>query len=159
MNQKHPQNSASRPNWYKMRLPPYLTNWATDCLKEVVDITKYQSFSKISVSCKNNGKTIFMRLLFEGRLFKGGKEHGAEKDLVGLPVCYLIDVNKGLLKGNKMDFLIDEDIKYHEIYPTYNQTVEFEPKSKFNKEKYRLYKFIDKFKIPRVGSGVKKVNR
>ena len=152
MNQNHPQNSATRPNWYKMRLPPHLTTWAIDCLKEEVDIHRYQTFSKVSVSCKNNGKTVFMRLLFEGRIYKGGKEHGAEKDLVGLPVSYLIEVNRGTLKGNKMDFPIGDDIKYHEVYPVFSKTVDFSDDSKFTKEKYRLYKYMNKYDIPKVGA-------
>jgi hypothetical protein len=156
MNQKRPQNSASRPNWYKMRLPRYLTTWAEDCLKEEVDLSRYQSFSKISVSCKNNGKTVFMRLLFEDRIYTGGKRHGCENDLAGLPVSYFIDVNKGILKGNNMDYDIGNDIKYNDVYPTYNRTVEFEPESKFTKGKYMLFKFVDKFTIPRVGEGSKK---
>jgi hypothetical protein len=152
MNKKRPQNSAIRPNWYKIRLPPHLTTWAIKCLEEEVDTKKYQNFQKISISCKNNGKTIFMRVLFEGRLYQGGREHGAEKDLAGLPVSYLIDVNKGTLKGNDMDYDIGDDIKYHEVYPVYNELVEFNPDSKFNKEKYRLFKYINKFTIPRVGT-------
>lgn len=152
MNQKRPQNSSSRPNWYKMRLPPHLTRWATDCLKEEVDITRYQTFQKISVSCKNNGKTLFMRVLFEGRLYQGGKEHGPESELKALPVSYLIEVNKGILKGNKMDYDIGDNIKYNEVYPVYNQVVELDPESRFSREKYRLFKFMQKFAIPVVGS-------
>lgn len=34
MNRKSPQNSVARPNWYKARLPPHLTKWATKCLEE-----------------------------------------------------------------------------------------------------------------------------
>lgn len=151
MNHKRPQNSASRPNWYKIRLPPHLTQWATKCLEEEVDLHRYQTFHKISVSCKNNGKTIFIRILFESRLYQGGKEHGAERDLAALPVCYLIDVNKGTLKGNNMDYDIGDNIKYNEVYPVYNNVVEFDSNSKFNKEKYRLFKFVEKFSIPAVG--------
>jgi len=153
MDHKHPQNSATRPNWYKVRLPPHLTKWATKCLEEEVDIHRYQSFQKISASMKNNGKTIFMRILFESRLYGGGKEHGAERDLVGLPVCYLIDVNKGILKGNEMKYDIGNNIMYSEVHPVYNKVVELEPDSKFNKEKYRLFKYIEKFTIPLVGQG------
>lgn len=150
MNHKRPQNSASRPNWYKVRLPPHLTRWAIKCLEEEVDLQRYQTFNKISISCKNNGKTIFMRVLFESRLYQGGKEHGSERDLKALPVCYLIDVNRGILKGNDMDYDIGDAIKYHEVYPVYNKVVEFDPESKFIKEKHRLYKFIERFTIPQV---------
>lgn len=150
MNQKRPQNSVVRPNWYKIRLPPHLSQWATDCLQELVNLKQYQSFSKISVSCKNNGRTIFMRLLFESRLFYGGKEHGAEKDLVGLPVCYLIEVNKGILKGNDMNYDIGDGVIYNEVYPTWNKTEDISENTKFNKEKYRLFKYINKFTIPLV---------
>jgi hypothetical protein len=159
MNRKHPQNSASRPNWYKIRLPPHLTKWAIKCLEDEVDVNRYQNFAKISMSCKNNGKTIFMRLLFESRLYEGGKEHGAERDLAALPVCYLIDVNKSTLKGNDMDYDIGNDVKYHEVYPVYNKTVEFDPDSKFNKEKYKLFKYINKFTVPLVGTGGKSKRR
>lgn len=68
-----------------------------------------------------------MRILFESRLYQGGKEHGSEQDLTALPVCYLIDVNKGILKGNKMDYNIGDNIKYNEVYPVYNSVVEFNP--------------------------------
>lgn len=155
MNQKRPQNSPSRPNWYKMRLPPYLTKWATECLKEEVDLTRYQPFQKISMSCKNNGKTVFVRILFEGRLYVGGKEHGSERDLKALPVSYLIDVNKGILKGNKMEYDIGDDVKYNEVYPVYNLEVQLEPDSRLTREKHRLYKFVKKFTIPKVDSHAK----
>lgn len=150
MNRKSPTNTLSRPNWYKMRLPPHLTRWVTECLKEEVNLQRYQPFRKVSVSCKNNGKTIFVRLLFEDKLYKGAKSYGPEKDLVGLPVSYLIDVNRGILKGNNMDYDIGDEVKYHEVYPVYNQTVTFEPDSKFVKERYRIFKFISKFNIPLV---------
>lgn len=150
MNQIRPQNSATRPNWYKMRLPPHLTTWAEECLKEEVNLNRYQPFTKVSVSCKNNGKSIFIRLLFESRLYKGAKQHGSEDNLIGLPVCYLIDVNRCTLKGNNMDYDIGDNVKYNEVYPTYNQTVVFEPDSKFAKGKSRLFKFVSNFNIPRV---------
>lgn len=150
MNRQVPQNTATRPNWYKMRLPPHLTTWATDCLQEAVDLKKYQGFQKVSISCKNNGRTIFMRLLFEGRLFTGGVPHGAEKDLIGLPVSYLIDVNKSTLQGNCMDYDIGNGIKYPDIYPVYNTTIDLDERTKFTSEKYRLFKFMDKFIIPKV---------
>ena len=51
-----------------------------------------------------------------------------------------------------MDFPIGDDIKYHEVYPVFNKTVDFSDDSKFTKEKYRLYKFINKFEIPKVGA-------
>lgn len=91
-----------------------------------------------------------MRLLFESRLYRGGKEHGPESELAGLPVSYLIEVNKGILKGNKMDYDIGDDIKYHEVYPVFDQTLGFSPESKFTREKYRLFKFISKYDIPTV---------
>jgi hypothetical protein len=158
MNQNRPQNSKVRPNWYKMRLPPHLTKWATECLQEEVDFKRYQPFQKVSVSCKNNGKTHFLRLLFEGRVYKGGKDHGSEIDLKGLPVSYLIEVNKGILKGNKMEYDIGDDVKYHEVYPVYSQTVELNEESRFTQEKYRLFKFIEKFTIPRVKKSTKQKN-
>lgn len=94
-----------------------------------------------------------MRVLFESRLYQGGKEHGPESELKALPVNYLIEVNKGILKGNNMDYDIGDDIRYNEVYPVYNQVVELDPESKFNREKYRLFKFMQKFVIPVVGSG------
>ena len=150
MNKKIPQNTATRPNWYKIRLPPHLTRWVTECLQEEVDLKRYQPFRKISISCKNNGKTVFARLLFEDKIYKCAKRYGPEADLVGLPVSYLIDINKGILKGNEMDYLIGDDIKYHEMFPVYNRTVTFEDDSKFTKGKYRLFKYISKFTIPLV---------
>lgn len=147
-----PRNSATRPNWYKWRLPPYMTEWAIECLSEHVDVTKYQPFTKVSISCKNNGKAVFIRLLFESRLYQGAKQHGAEKDLIGLPVSYLIEVNKAILKGNKMEYNIGDDIKYHEVYPVYNLTTHLEEDCKLQKEKKYIYKYVKNFKIPLVNT-------
>jgi len=95
---------------------------------------------------------MFVRVLYESRLYQNGKPHGAERDLVALPVSYLIDANKGILKGNQMEYDIGDGVKYNEVYPVYNQTVEFDPESKFSKERYRLFKYIEKFTIPCVAA-------
>lgn len=152
MNSKTPQNSPSRPNWYKIRLPPHLTKWVIECLEEEVNLKRYQAFKKVCISCKNNGRTIFVRVLFEHRLYRGAKEYGSESDLVGLPVSYLIDVNRGVLKGNSMKYDLGDNVLYRDVFPVYDQVVNFDPESKFNREKYRLFKYISKFNIPRVKS-------
>lgn len=147
---KQPTNSHIRPNWYKVRLPPHLTKWATECLAEEVNLKRYQTFRKVSISCKNNGKTIFMRILFEDKIYRNSKKYGSEDNLVGLPVTYLIDVNRNTLKGNKMEYDLGDNVFYHEIYPVYSDTVVFHDGSKFAREKYRLYKYIANFTIPLV---------
>lgn len=152
MNHGLPTCSKTRPNWYKVNLPRNLTMWAIECLKEHVDIKKYQSFKKVSVSCKNNGKTVFVRLLYESKLYNNGTMYGSEQNLTGLPVSYLIEVNKGILKGNNMDYHIRNDVKYNEVYPIYNKTVQLTKDSKLVSEKHKLYSFVHKFEIPRVGS-------
>jgi len=152
MNNKTPQNSLTRPNWYKIRLPPHLTTLVSDCLAEEVDLKKFQSFRKISISCKNNGKTIFVRILFEDKLYRLAKQYGPESELVGLPVSYLIDVNKGILKGNDMKYDIGDNVMYHDVFPVYNKTIEFSEKSKFTLVKHRIFKFVGKFKIPLVNT-------
>lgn len=145
-----PQNSATRPNWYKILLPRKLTLWAIECLKEEVNLKNFQKFRKVSASCKNNGKTIFVRLLFESKLYYGGHCYGNESKLAGLPVSYLIEVNKGILKGNSMDYTIGKGVKYNEVYPVFDKTIKLSEDSKLVTEKNKLYKFLRKYKIPEV---------
>jgi len=145
-----PTNSATRPNWYKVPLPRRLTMWAIACLKEQLNLDHFQKFRKVSVSCKNNGRTIFVRLLFESKLYYGGHCFGNEAKLVGLPVSYLIEVNRGILKGNKMDYDIGNGRKYNEVYPTFDKIIKLDEDSKLVSEKHKLYKFLKKYKIPLV---------
>lgn len=147
-----PKNSPKRPNWYKIRLPRHLTKWSIDCLKEHVDLDKYQEFRKVSISCKNNGKTVFARILFESKLYYGGAIRGEDNKLTGLPVSYLFEVNKGILKGNSMDYDIGEGKKYNDEFKVFDKTLKLDEDSKFNKEKYILFNYIDGFTIPLVNT-------
>ena len=143
-------NSKKRPNWYKILLPKDLSNWAIACLAEYVNLEKYQKFRKVSVSCKNNGKTIFVRLLFESKLYFGGKIRGNDDQLVALPVSYLIEVNRGIVKGNDMNYNIGGKKKYNEIYPVWNEIIKATEDSRIMKEKHILYRYISNYTIPPV---------
>lgn len=143
-----PQNSKIRPNWYKVPLPRNLAMWAIECLKEYVDISKFQRFRKVSVSCKNNGTSLFVRLLFESKMYYGGHCVGKEQFLTGLPVSYLIEVNKRMLKGNDMNYDIGKGVKYNEKFPVFNKMIEMDEESKLWKERDKLFKFIKQFDIP-----------
>lgn len=143
-----PQNSKIRPNWYKVPLPRNLAMWAIECLKEYVDISKFQRFRKVSVSCKNNGTSLFVRLLFESKMYYGGHCVGKEQFLTGLPVSYLIEVNKRMLKGNDMNYDIGGGVKYSEKFPVFNKIIEMDEDSKLWKERDKLFKFIKQFDIP-----------
>jgi hypothetical protein len=121
-----------------------------ECLKEFVDTSKYQKFRKVSASCKNNGKTVFVRLLFESKLYRGGFIRGSDDQLMGLPVSYLIEVNKGILKGNEMNYDIGDGILYKDKFSVYKDTIKLDKTSKLNREKHILYNYIKKFDIPKV---------
>ncbi len=151
----------ARPNWYKIRLPGDLDRWARECLEEYVDLSKYQRFEKVSVSCKNNGRNLFVRLLFEGRIprqtslsqpyRRRRQKDGANGDDY-LPVCYLIEVNHGILKGQAMNYDLGDGVMYHQAWPVWNETIVLEPSSKLMTERFRLLGWLRRFDIPLIQS-------
>ena len=131
-------------NWYQYELPESLCSWIEQCVNEYVDISKTQPYDTIYVRAKRNlnGKKEF-KLVF--RYTWNDCENNKEYNF---PVCYLLDLNCGKFKGNRMNYYIDGGNIYSEVYPVYNDRFKFKEHSKFNREKRELIFYLKGLDIP-----------
>lgn len=129
-------------SWYRYELPETLLEWILDCITEYIDIKETQPYDTVYIRAKNhiNGKKEY-KLVFQGKWVT------AEKTF-SFPLCYLMDLNIGKFKGNKMNYQVGSGHLYSEMYPVYNEHFKFGNKSKFNQEKGELIMFLKGLDIP-----------
>ena len=117
-------------NWYRYELPPTLKTWIEDCINEYVDISANQPYDTVYLRAKKdyNGNRTY-KLVFSHSWQHNGKKYR-------FPVCYLLDLNIGKFKGNRMSYYIDNlGHLYFNEFPIYNERFKFHAQSKFNREK------------------------
>ena len=124
-------------NWYLYEMDDEITDWILECLSENMDFV--QPYDSISLRAKQTltGKKIY-KVVFSAQL-----------DGYNFPVCYMLDLNTGKFKGNKMHYCIDnEGTHYSDKYPVYCDRFKFDEESKYRKEQRQLKLFLDGLEIP-----------
>ena len=125
-------------NWYGFPLSTDLTDWVLSCLSEYIDFVQPYDSMLIRAKKTMTGRKEF-KIVFSARY----------NNKYNFPVCYLLDVNAGKFKGNKMHYCIDSTgTHYSDVYPTYSDRFKFGANSQYNREKRVLYSFLNNLEIP-----------
>jgi hypothetical protein len=125
-------------NWFLFELTDEMSQWILTCLSEYIDFVQpYDSMyirAKKTLSGKKEFKVVFSATYAEHYNF---------------PVCYLLDLNSGKFKGNKMRYCIDsEGTHYADKFPVYSERFKFNEKSKYRRERKALWYFLETLDIP-----------
>lgn len=115
-------------NWYRFRLTNEIQTWLIRCVEEVVEFI--QPYDDIYLKAKRelNGDCIY-KVVFSGIFNKSNKQYK-------MPICYILDINSGKFKGNRMHYFIDDQgTRYSDSYPVYSGHIKFKAKSKYFMEK------------------------
>jgi hypothetical protein len=124
-------------NWYLCDMDIEISDWILACLSECIDFV--QPYDTMYLRAKQNlsGKKEF-RVVFSAR-YNGYR----------FPVCYLLDLNTGKFKGNRMQYCIDKNgTHYSDRFPVYNDRFKFNHKSKYCREYRQLRLFLNSLEIP-----------
>lgn len=130
-------------SWYQFDLPSALSEWLQQCVQECINLADSQPYDSIFIRAKRhiNGRKEYKVIFRHTWITSDGKRRN-------FPVCYVLDPTVGKFKGNKMNYYIDNERVYSQIYPIYNECFKFGMESKFNKEKRELLKYLDQLDIP-----------
>jgi hypothetical protein len=124
-------------NWYLCNLDSEISDWLLECLSEYIDFVQpYDTMYLRAKRCLNGQREY--RVIFS-----------AENDGYRFPVCYLLDLNTGKFKGNKMHYCIDRNgTHYSDRYPVYSDRFKFDHDSKYCREQKQLRVFLNSLDIP-----------
>lgn len=125
-------------NWYLFEVNDEITDWILSCLSEEIDFV--QPYDRIYIRAKQtlNGQRQYKAVF-----------SGVYADTYRFPVCYLLDLNTGKFKGNKMHYCIDRNgTHYADQFPVYSDRFKFDKKSRYYKEGKILWTFLDTLQIP-----------
>jgi len=124
-------------NWYLYDIDNELADWILECLSEYIDFVQPYDTMYLRAKKTISGKREY-RIVFS-----------AEHDGFKFPVCYLLDLNTGKFKGNKMQYCIDSDgTHYADCFPVYSDRFKFPQNSKYCREHRQLRIFLDSLDIP-----------
>lgn len=124
-------------NWYFFDLSEALSEWILLCLSEHMDFVQPYDTMYIRAKRTLNGNKVF-KLVFS-----------AEYQGYNLPVCYLMDLNTGKFKGNRMHYCIDSSgTHYADKFPVYGDHFKFGEHSRYNQEKRDLWIYLNSLEIP-----------
>lgn len=146
-------------NWYLFELTEPLCKWIMSCLLEHIDIV--QPFDTIQLRAKKNldGRKYF-KLVFSASYINNEQEprDATESPIQSashmgrkyrMPVCYLLDINTGKFKGNKMHYCIDSNgTHYSDKFPVYSDRFKFAQSSRYNLEKKALWSYLNELYVP-----------
>jgi len=125
-------------NWYAFELSAEIEQWILECLAEQIDFV--QPYDNIYLRAKRTltGKPIY-KVVFSA----------VYQDHYNFPVCYLLNLNTGKFKGNRMHYCIDGDgTHYSDRFPVYNGHFKFRRDSKYCRESKQLWSFLNKLDVP-----------
>jgi hypothetical protein len=124
-------------NWYLYDINNDISDWILECLSEYVDFVQpYDTMYLRAKQCPS-GKREY-HVVFSS-------EYGGYR----FPVCYLLDLNTGKFKGNKMHYRIDkEGNHYSDLFPVYSDRFRFDLDSKYYREYKPLRVFLNSLEIP-----------
>lgn len=136
-------------DWYRFDFPLELFQWVKECINEYIDLTQYQPYDKICLKGKRkiNGKRIF-KLVFSATWLTDEIDASNDTTKYSFPVCYLFDLGNGKFKGNRMNYQIGSGAMYSSTYPVYHDNIKFNQRSKFNKERGDLNRYLNSLEIP-----------
>lgn len=124
-------------NWYLYDMDNEISEWILECLSEYIDFVQPYDTMYLRAKQSLNGKREY-RIVFS-----------AEFDGYRFPVCYLLDLNTGKFKGNKMHYCIDKNgTHYSERFPVYSDRFKFDHNSKYYREHKQLRLFLNSLEIP-----------
>lgn len=129
-------------NWYSYDLEENIADWILECLSECIDFVQPYDTMYLRAKRTLNGRKIF-KIVFAGEF---QTDEGREYNF---PICYLLDLNTGKFKGNKMHYCIDSNgTHYSDRYPVYCDRFKFSPGSKYFRERKQLRTFLESLEIP-----------
>ena len=124
-------------NWYVYDIDGDISDWILECLSEHIDFVQPYDTMYLRAKRTLSGKREY-RVVFS-----------AEYDGYNFPVCYLLDLNAGKFKGNKMHYCIDkEGTHYSDRFPVYSDRFKFSQNSKYYREHKQLRRFLNSLDIP-----------
>lgn len=125
-------------NWYLFEVDDKISDWILSCLSEEIDFV--QPYDRIYIRARRtlNGQCQY-KAVFSG--IYAGKYR--------FPVCYLLDLNTGKFKGNKMHYCIDTNgTHYADRFPVYSDRFKFDKTSRYYRERKILWTFLNALQIP-----------
>lgn len=125
-------------NWYLFEVNDKISDWILSCLSEEIDFV--QPYDKIYIRARRtlNGQCQYKAVF-----------SGIYDDRYRFPVCYLLDLNTGKFKGNKMHYCIDPNgTHYADKFPVYSDRFKFDRTSRYYREEKILWQFLNGLHIP-----------